>query len=177
MKQLAAFILLCSPALAIDLPEECRVANRGPLCAWASLETLGNLHGIEQLKGLRDYRYTKRPNEKAFDPVVKAELERRGVRFAMTPNLSYNRSLLERYADSHGVMVALRPNSGWSIYCHAVVINHYDADKAGAVEFYCSDKRQSGGVKGTWKAPRVWFDRAWQGGSVVVFPDEEAAAE
>lgn len=171
---IAALAFFAGRCSAIDLPDDVRVSNRGPMCAWASLETLANLHGVDQLKGLRDYRFTKRRNEPAYDVAIKAELDRRGVNYKLLKHGSYDRSLLH-HADDLGVVVALNANTGWSIYMHAVLLTKYDADKSGTVEFYCSDKRQSGGVKGTWKAPRSWFDRAWSGGSIVIYPEAEAA--
>lgn len=165
MRSLLIVIAVALPAFAIELPDDVRVANRGPMCVWASLETLGKLHGVEELNGLRDYRYTKRGSEPAYDHVIKAELDRRGVEYKLTKQYSYDRKLLEQYANSHGVMVAFKAGSGWSVFCHAVTVISYDAER---VEFYCSDKRLKNGVPGMWKASRRWFDQAWLGGAVVI---------
>ena len=158
-------------ASAIDLPQDARVPNRGPMCCWSSLETLARTHGIEQLYGLRDDRYAQRPNEPAYDSVVKAELDRRQVDYRLTKHFSYDRSLLKQYADSHGVVVAFKAGAGWSSRCHAVVVTHYDDDD---VKFYCSDRRTKNGTPHVWTASRAWFDRAWMGGSVVLLRPGEA---
>lgn len=160
---------LCVTATAVDLPEEARVANRGPMCAWASLESLGNLHRVDALHGVRDYRYANKRGEQAFDPVIKAELDRRGVRYRMTRSLSYDRSLLESYASSHGAMVSFKAGT-WSSMCHAVVITHYDGE---TVKFYCSDVRTKQGKPHIWTCKKAWFDWAWLGNAVVILPDDQ----
>jgi hypothetical protein len=141
------------------------------MCAWASIETLARVHEIESLYGLRDYRFTKRGNEPAYDTAIKAELDARKVSYKLAKHGSYDRSLLP-LANDYGVVVAFKAGTGWSRMMHDVVLTKYD-DKE--VEFWCSDKRQSGGVKGQWKAPRAWFDRAWSGGAIVIYPSEASA--
>lgn len=163
-------LLIQGSAVAIELPEECRVENRGPMCAFAALETLGRTHGITALYGLRDDRYEKDPRGLTYDSTIADELSRRGVRYELRPQWSFDRSLLRRYANSHGVVVALKPGNNWSGGCHAVAVTRYDDEW---VEFYdCNRTTQNGRAK-IWRCPRRWFDeQGWMGSSVVVLKEE-----
>lgn len=161
--------VLSRAASAVELPEYCRVQNRGPMCAWACLETLARVHGIQQLFGLRDYRFLNKYNEKALDPVVEAELQRLGVNYLFSKNETFDPWLLELFAESHGVMVSFKPGT-WSQLCHAVIVTEYGEKQ---VKFWCPDATMKNGKPHIWTAQRSWFDSAWMGNSVVVAPRTE----
>lgn len=183
MIRVVFLLLICSSAMAIDLPDECRISNRGPMCAASSLETLARRHGVESLYGFRDVwyeKYAKGEAPKAWDWAIRGSLDKRHVNYLMTDQYSYDRRLLDKYANSHGVMVALKANTGWSVFCHAIIVTTIDDS---GLEFYCSDRPKNASKHGTWRCSNKWFfgtdgkNGAWQGGSVVVLPEAEAAAE
>jgi hypothetical protein len=165
-----AAIWLCFTAnvAAIDLPEACRVRNIGPMCAWASLDTLARANEVQDLVGVLEYRRANWPEELAYDGVIKAELDRRGVHYDFRNQYSYDRSLLYQYSVPFGVAVALKAGNPHSIGCHMIVVTHYDSKR---VEFYDSSKPVRDGQPKTWRCGRPWFDQWWLGCSIVVFPN------
>jgi hypothetical protein len=159
-----------APAAAKDLPVAARVNNVGSYCTWASLDTLARANGIPQLCGVMEER--RKQNESQPDPgydeKIEEELKSRGVRYELRAQWSFDRELLEKYAERYGVAVSLMSGNPWSIGCHTIVVTHYDEVW---VEFYDSSKPVDAQKQPKiWRCGRAWFDQWWLGSSVVVFP-------
>lgn len=172
------FLLVCSaPVRAIDLPLAARIRNIGGYCTWASLDTLAHANGISRLRGILQARRASRRtvSDPGYDYAIEAELKARGVRYEIRPQFSYNRELLEQYADTHGVAVSLKSGNPWSIGCHTIVVTRYDET---TVEFYDSSKPVDAAQQPKiWSCGRTWFDSWWLGSSVVILPDGDAEAQ
>jgi hypothetical protein len=163
---IAAVASLLGSLAQAEIPPQARVLNKGGYCAWASLDTMARANGIRSLVGIfEDRRKSGHVNDPGYDSLIIAELKARGVRYELRPFASYDRKLLENYADQ-GVMVSLLRGNPWSIGCHAIVVTRYDGQ---LVEFYDSSKPTQGGQPKTWTCGRDWFDRWWTGASVAVF--------
>ena len=128
-----------SPVRAIELPIAARVRNIGGYCTWASLDTLARANGCGRLRGIFNARRARQQTvaDPGYDHVIEAELKARGVRYELRPQFSYDRKLLEQYADAHGVAVSLKSGNPSSIGCHTIVVARYDET---TVEFYDSRK-------------------------------------
>jgi len=166
-----------SPVRAIELPIAARVRNIGGYCTWASLDTLARTNGCGRLRGIFNARRARQQTvaDPGYDHVIEAELKARGVRYELRPQFSYDRELLEQYADPHGVAVSLKSGNPWSIGCHTIVVTRYDET---TVEFYDSSKPVDASQQPkVWTCGRAWFDTWWLGSSVVVFPDDEAESQ
>jgi hypothetical protein len=174
------FLLLTASAGAIDLLPEHRVHNIGNYCGWSSLESLANYHDIEGLKGLLKRVRQWDIDEKhqyvsvCYDHVMEEYLTRYKVPHKITKQWSMDRTLLEEYANTHGVAVALQAGNPHSIGCHMIVLTHYDSEPDGKVKFYDSSKPlDKSGKPKTWECGRGWFDRYWLGNACVIFRDKE----
>src|SRR5262245_55906927 len=101
---------------AIDIPIAARVRNIGGYCTWASLDTLARANGVGRLRGILQARRATRRTavDPGYDDVIEAELKARGVRYELRRQFSYDRDLLEQYANSHGVAVSLKSGNPWS---------------------------------------------------------------
>jgi hypothetical protein len=167
-RMISFWLLGLLPLGAVELPVECRVHNIGPMCAWASLDTLARCHGVAKLVGVMEDRRRNKPDEKAFDDVIRAELDRRGVDYRFTPQSSFDRQYLEHYTEHYGVAVALKEGNPHSIGCHMIVVTQYGPEW---VIFYDSTKHSLNDRPKLWRCGRPWFDAWWLGNSVVVLPD------
>ena len=157
---------------ALDIPTDCRVANIPPgYCCWASLETLGNVHGIASLKGLRDLRtkdndvffiasniYYVEPRNYGYNHALRGKLTSLKVKFWMKDSGNTDRTLLD-LAGSHGCLVGMKPGARGKD-AHGIVLTHYD-DKT--IKFYDCNQPQS-----IWEGSREWFDYHWTGMVIVV---------
>lgn len=168
-------------ALGVDLPERCRVRNPANYCTWASLESLGRLHGVSPLRGLIALRQQR--NGGAFSdggdmPKVIQQLNELGVRHIAEADGTYNRRLLAERAEKYGVVVTIIAGNGHANYvatdgrtysgCHSIVLTHFDDS---IVEFYDTSKPlDPQGQPKTWRAGRDWFDRYWSGNAIVILP-------
>jgi hypothetical protein len=172
------FILLsAAPASAIDLPVAARVRNIGGYCTWACLDTLARANGIEKLQGVMEARRASQgtADDPGYDDVIEAELQARGVHYELRRQLSFERDLLEQYANSHGVAVSLKAGNPYSIGCHTIVVTRYDDT---TVEFYDSSKPVDAAKKPkVWTCGRGWFDAWWLGSSVVILPDDDSGGQ
>jgi hypothetical protein len=72
--------------------------------------------------------------------------------------------VLEKYADSHGVVVSLKHGNPHSLGCHAIVLTSYNKS---TVCFYDSNKPNH-----TYQCGRTWFDQWWLGDSLVLLNDK-----
>jgi hypothetical protein len=106
---IASFCLFLFPGLAsaaVDIPTDCRIANRPPgLCGWCALETLARHHGIEALHGL---------TEKSRGPARPSELEQalitHQVRYSIQQRGPQStRILQEAIRADLGALVGFRP--------------------------------------------------------------------
>ena len=172
---LAAF---AATSFAVEIPPNCRVANIQPgYCCWASLETLGRLHGISSLEGLVDSRskesdvvvvvpgygyypdvYRVEPKNYGYDHALRAKLSSLKVKFWMKDSGNSDRTLL-KYANSHGCLVGMKAGARGD-GAHGIVLTHYD-DKI--IRFYDTNN-----PKDTWEGSRAWFDYYWSGMVIVV---------
>jgi len=166
-----ALLIFAGAACAIELDEDHRIPNIDGMCAWSSLETLGRANGVKSLHGLRDYRRLHRPTELAYDHVIRAELDSRGVHYEFRPQGSYDRTLLEKYSRHFGVAAALKPNNPWCGGPHEIVVTDFGPEW---VEFYDSSRPLQDGKPKIWRCGRSWFEAYWWGQSIVVFPGPEA---
>jgi hypothetical protein len=136
------------------------------------LETLARANGIDQLRGIMEARRASKGTvaDPGYDSVIEAELQARGVRYQLRRQFSFERDLLEQYANSHGVAVSLKAGNPWSIGCHTIVVTRYDET---TVEFYDSSKPVDASQQPkVWSCGRGWFDTWWLGSSVVILPDD-----
>jgi hypothetical protein len=166
-----------APVSAIDIPIAARVRNIGGYCTWASLDTLARANGIGPLRGIMEARRARQRTvaDPGYDHVIEAELKARGVRYQLRKQFSFNRDLLEQYANSHGVAVSLKSGNPWSIGCHTIVVTRYDDT---LVQFYDSSKPlDTSQQPKVWCCGRGWFDTWWLGSSVVIFPDDQAESQ
>ena len=168
---------LTAGALSLELPVDARVKNVDGYCTWACLDTLARANGIVPLRGVfkdRRERSQDAPADPGYDDEIEWELTCRGVRFEMRPQWSYERDLLEQYAQCYGVAVSLMAGNPWSVGCHTIVVTRYDEEW---VEFYDSSKPLDKDKRPKiWRCGRGWFDQWWLGSSVVVFPEKQRHA-
>jgi hypothetical protein len=130
-KIILLIIIFLTPSLmAIDLPVECRVHNKGSYCVWASLDTLARFNRVDNLIGCHQdrinednklgmYRYTYHTN-------IEIELKKRNVKYLIEQQQSRKTHLLEKYAATHGVAACLsqgNPHSEGG--CHMIVITEF----------------------------------------------------
>lgn len=185
-------LTLACPAFAFDIPVEKRVHNQGNYCTWASIETLGRTHGVEELTGLMQSRRAQKTRRvwapmqgqwttvAASDPgynfAVRRQLDELGVRYLLDDDYAFNRDTLWCYANTHGCVVTLKAGNPHSLGCHSIVVVHYDAD---IVRFYDSSKpfddasqRFKSGKPKIWQCNRAWFDQWWAGNAIVILGDE-----
>ena len=114
-------------------------------------------------------------SDPGYDHVIEAELKARGVRYELRRQFSYDRDLLEQYADSHGVAVSLKSGNPWSIGCHTIVVTRYSDTE---VEFYDSSKPVDDSQQPkVWRCGRTWFDTWWLGSSVVILPEADTQSQ
>ncbi len=171
-------LILCNISFGIEIDSKDRVYNSGGYCTWASLETLANANNINNLKGILVERKKDTNNavlDGGHDWLIKKELDEHKVKYEMRNQWSFDRTLLEKYVDSHGVAVALKQGNPHSIGCHMIVITKYDANaNGGKVEFYDSSKPiNSKREPKIWVCGRDFFDYWWLGSSVVILEDLE----
>lgn len=170
---------LTPQARAVDLPISARHHNTSNYCTWSALDTLARTHNISALIGITRQRYDRNGgafSDPGFDAAVRQELTSRGVKFEMREHGSFDRSLLEQFTASHGVVI------GWKVGtptmgCHSVVVTQYDddagtADSPGWVHYYDPSKPLDKDKQPKiWRVQRSFFDQYWMGGSIVVFGD------
>jgi hypothetical protein len=170
-------LLLClvsTSAFALDIPDLHRVHNvRAPqgktagaaYCTLASLETLGRIHQIKSLYGAVEKEIKSSPEGwRGHDENVEWKLKSLGVKFYNQRHGNYSTTLLERYADSHGVVVTFKPGD-FVDGDHSVVVVEYGE----VVYWYDSSRPTSDGPRKLWKASREAFRRNWAGNSIVVW--------
>jgi hypothetical protein len=167
---IAALLLLTGSVQAIELPEACRVKNRGGRCVLSNLATLGRVHQIAALESLAPNDIIQGP-EGPFDDEVREMLNARGVHWRGRDHGSFDRTLL-RLADTHGVVVSMKRGAPWlwgkSLGCnHSIILTRYQPD---GVSFYCPDNPQR-----IWRASREWFTFWWLGNSMVFSPSQHAS--
>lgn len=177
MRKLVALILLAgSQAQAVEIPVAARHHNVSNYCTWSALDTLARTHGIDALVGITRQRWERngqRSSDPGYDAAVRQELTSRGVEFQMRDHGSYDRSLLENFTATHGVVIGWKTGTP-TMGCHSVVVTQYDQDAAsGWVYFYDPSKPLQNGEPKIWRVERSFFDQWWMGGSIVVFPGSE----
>lgn len=197
---LFAALLLSVAAVAgeIDVLKEKRVANfPSGCCVWASLETLGNVHGVEALKGITKYRhdnYSKKQvyihgtyvqgptglvqiqgphyevvNEAPGTPErVTAEMTRLKVDYKMQTDASKDLTLLKDAVSKNlGAAVGFKDFPNQGNY-HMVALTDLTDEKVVFV-----DNRDCA----RYEASRAWFDAHWSGYTIVVYPPRPTVKE
>ena len=171
MRTIALLMILCGTSAAIDIPPESRVRNIGPRCTWAAIETLARARTIPRLLGLLDRRTKTTGSQEGFDTLVEAQLESDAVPFINERHGSFNRDTLDRYANSHGIVLSMKAGTIWVTRTplwgpHSIALTKYSAD---SVQFYCPNNPSK-----LWTAPRSWFDAGWMGNAIVLLGDPAA---
>jgi hypothetical protein len=165
-------ILLASTANAVELPEAVRIPNWGGYCTWACLGTLAKRHGWPYpVQNIMREVWTKNgqlPAYAGYDHRIERELQAAGVLYLMRPQFSYDRTLLEHFAESHGVQFAFAIGTP-GIGCHSCVCVSYGPD---VVKYYDPNR-----PKTIMQVDRAFFDRWWLGSSVVILPPNPTGAE
>lgn len=197
---LLAALLLSFPALAgeIDVPKEKRVANfPSGCCVWASLETLGNVHGIEPLKGITKYRHDNYGQKQVYihgtylqtptglvqiqGPHYEVRNEAPGTpervieemtRLKVTYKLQYEGNmdltlLKDAVKNNLGVAVGFKDFPNEGNY-HMVAVTDLTDEKVVFV-----DNRDCA----RYEASRAWFDKHWKGYAIVVYPPKPTVKE
>ena len=164
---LFAALLLTASVQAVEIPEQCRVRNRGGRCVLSNCATLGYRHRIAALESLAPDRVI-RGQEGPLDHEVRRILHGLGVTWEGRDHRSYDRTLLP-LANSRGVVVSMKRGAPWLWgktlqFNHSIILTRYDAD---GVSFYCPDNPQR-----IWRAGREWFSVWWMGNSMA-FDSEE----
>lgn len=155
-------IAFAASVQAVEIPESCRVRNRGGRCILAGVATLGRLHKIPALESLAPNGVIQ-GDEGPSDNRVRQILHARGVSWRGHDHGSFNRELLP-LANTHGCVVGMRAGTPWLggrslTWSHSIVLTGYDDEE---VWFYCSDNPER-----LWRKTREWFDRGWTGSSMV----------
>jgi hypothetical protein len=168
MRVFAAAVLLlvafASPAGAVEIPEDCKVKNRGSFCEWCCLDTLGRIHKVEPLIGLLDKQCADYPlGFPGHDILVRGRLKALGVRHIFQKTGDMRRDLFEKYANKYGVVSSIKYGNSYSGWCHAVIVTEYSDTRVG---FYCPDNTHK-----IWRCGRSWWDANWDGHVVVILPE------
>lgn len=149
----------------IELPQWARTKNYGPNCLWACVNTLARLHDIHDHRFILADRiadHNIRGYKDARDIHVEEYLKHIGANYKITQQKNKDKSLLEQYGSSYGVVVSFykgfRP--GW--VSHAVLVIEYTDT---SVTFWDPNFPTY-----TYKCTRRWFDYWWSGGSLVILP-------
>lgn len=147
--------LLASYSFSVEIPKDVRIKNRPPgICTWASLETIGRLHGIKSLYNLAEAQYKAGVYPGDEDSIAR-QLNALGVKFKMQSRGNDDREILKKYATKQGCMIGMHK-------MHVLVLSHYDDKK---VEFYDTNYKDV-----VWEATRAWFDQNFDGFVVVIEP-------
>lgn len=170
--------LLCLPAWAVEIPENCRVPNEDPgYCSWCSIETIARCNGINELydliqerKDLKvDIYVDKDGKQKEFDAhsgyhfSIRRRLDKSGLSYYYQYPGDYRTDLLKRYANKYGVVWNRKPlRRGWA--GHAMVLTHFDDKK---VKFWDPNHPEF-----IYTASREWFDYWWDGCMIAIMPPE-----
>jgi len=166
MGLLAINAMIAASLLSLDIPEEAKVnRNPGVYCTWTCIDVVQRVHNIKPLKGLLRERWLARNGapDPGYPTVVEAALKQRHVNYHFCDQFSYNRRLLNDYADKYGVIVALKTGNPFSKFCHSILVTSYDQ---WTVQFYCPDAQKR------FTCSREWFDIWWLGDSLVIFPED-----
>lgn len=187
----AALLFAGLTALAgeITIPEDKRVKNLpSGCCAWASVENLGNVHGVPALKGLTQKRHArseelvevevaewmqpygwvvvkrtyKRGDAGATPASMKEQLDALKIRYKLQDDKTRDTAILkEAVAADLGCAVGLRdwPRNG---DYHMVTLTDLTDKKCVFVENRGKCERYEG--------TREWFDLHFSGFAVIIYP-------
>lgn len=179
---LALVLLSCGTAVGLDVPKECFTQNVGGRCWWAAMQTIAKARSLGKLETVFDRRLKAYPNIAAdvgSDKLIDAQLTHDEADFVREKHGTFNLETLAKYADSHGVIVTMRPGTNWIRHdrsrppprlqvSHAIAIVGWNGE---TLRFFCSDNPQK-----IWESPVSWFKDGWQGDSVVVLSGDGQAA-
>lgn len=172
-------LLVSQVSWGIEIPFKCRVLNWHPgYCTWASIETLGAVHGIKELdmlvKNRSDEMDEYYQNDKGewicykknvgWDYAVTNKLNSLKIKFINQKHDNYNRRLLEKYANKYGCVVTIKGDekgNGVSVSDHSIVVTKYCDTQ---VTFFDSNRPAH-----MYVASRAWFDYWWAGNTIVIF--------
>lgn len=191
---LAVLFLGTAAAAELEVPAKDRVKNLpSGCCVWAAVESLGNVHRIDKLRGITQYRHdtygakpvwvegsyvvvnglwtrtegphwAKTNDAPGNETNVPAELTRLGVRHKLQARGDYDLTLLKAAVrDALGAAVAVRDYPKPGDH-HMVALTDLTDDRVVFIDSL--DLKKHG-------ASRDWFDRHWMGFTVVVYPDEK----
>ncbi len=155
--------LIAVALLGVEVPDHMRVKNSSGYCMWACLDTAARVNESQGLVGVLTRRKLWIGYKHAFDDEIEKELIKCNASYLITYQLSNDRSLLEQYTSTHGVIVSFKIGTP-VLGCHAVLVTEYN-DKV--VRFYDPNK-----IEKIWTCSRLWFDAYWLGGSIVILPDK-----
>jgi hypothetical protein len=162
---IAQVLIFAVSARAIDVPEECRVQNRGARCVAACVEVLGRVHNRQELFGYRDVGGEWLHPEKAA-----LHLEAVKVPYTLETIGTHNYETIKQHARPRGVMVTLRAGtqglSGYQLKNHHEIIVT-DCNRT-HVWMFDPDWPYHGHCR-TWE----WFKAGWAGDAVVIQPSKD----
>jgi len=168
-----ALMFMATSAFAIEIPSNCRIPNESPgYCAWVSLETLGRVHGIKQLKHLfqnrkksKDYTFINHYGQwethernVGYGYAIRKELDDLKVRYWMQDSGQFKTDLL-KHAKTHGCVVTLKP-SDICDEAHCIIITNINDKNVWFYNCNCPNDK--------WIASRAWFNYYWTGMVVVL---------
>lgn len=152
-------------ARGFDIPPDAREKNPGSYCTWASIQAVGRTHDIWQLEHILREQVREYPNGfPGYEELVTGRMTSLGVNFSYSPQGKHDHTILEKYADSDGVVVSLKRGNPHSKGCHSIVLTSYNDS---TVCFYDSNKPDR-----NYKCGRAWFDQWWLGDSLVILTDK-----
>jgi hypothetical protein len=157
--------LLCSPCFALDIPQEKRARNPGSFCTWTCLSVLGKVHGIKALDGIEERQKRDYPEGfPGWDMLVRGRLKSLKVKHLYQDHGETSQELLEKYADSQGVVVSLKEGNPHSKGCHSVLVTQW----GDTVWFFDPNHPER-----LWHCERRWMNLWWTGQACVVFNGEK----
>lgn len=182
----------------IEIPKDKRVANfPSGCCVWCAVESLGNIHGIDALKGLAKCRHDNYSQKKAWvegayvydefgrliqimgphwrivneapgNPSrVKEEFSRLKINYKMQEPDNFDTAILKESMDKKLGCAIGVKNYPHEGCYHMVTLTELTKDKVVFID--------NNGDTPRIEKSRKWFDEHWMGFTIIVYPPEPVA--
>lgn len=158
-------------ALAVDLPEECKVHNR-PRFGWCRLACIDTAARVAGSKAAGIYTQQRlwgwqKQHQGTTDDMVKKHLDELGANYILSPMYTRDAELLKKYVPTHGACISFKRGTPWfaTQQAHTVFITEFTA-----LEVKIWDPNNP---KQIFTKSRAFFDYYWLGDAVVMLGDDE----